>query len=1074
MGGKPDASGPLSGPVIKRVQYNDGVLSVSWHADRNTATTFRVHVFDGTRLVAEAETGSAAHVSMAVELGDGGSHEVTVCEVDAGAPRQWSARIPVVTDSVAIDRAETDPVSGAPTLRWAAAEDDEYLVRIEVNGAPAGPDSPAVGGSFTLAQPLPPGSTVTAAPARVRHHHGTVSIGPYGPRFVVWAQRPELIAVGFEAGVLSAEWTGVPGADGYRVSVLRDGQVCFQDITPASTTSFETEPGITGRLAHAVVVQALSAVGSGAPSAPLPVLPIAPELTAVRSDGSTVSVDVTPPPGPAPTAYLVALLRDGLPVRSATLGVTATLSLTVPETVTPGVAYSVSVRARSGRSTGPAATAPALLAAPVVSSIVCRMDLTITAEAGKLPANALMEARLQVDGVPGSPRRLDADRTAVFSAPAGAVTVEVRGLDGIATGPWSEPVPALTERVAFTAARVEENRVSLAWEGRSGATFRAAVGAAGVVTGGQTADLPLSGGTASIAEVAGVATGPVTTLALPANAVRITYGSVDAGRRVTLQWTGGSPPAMTGLQPVVRWADNVLELDVARVTYPLVVTLPEEVPNAATVALRAISPLSTGPLGNAVSLLTLAPTGLDVTYDGAVVTAAWDPAPAPSVDRYAVVLSRPGAADVVVTTREPRAHIDLRLESATTTAPTITVAAMAGGISRGLPTAPVPLFAETLFPGRSFIAPQWGPVFTPTDITLGLPELFTIPQTGTIPLPLGLTLSPGGSTPYAYTLLIPAASPVWNFTDRTDVLAEWRALLSQLEDLGITSYGVAALGEAVSRSMPQTFAETLYFAYGLRFDDGCFDLRPGVVLRVEYENYQVSPGAESNLLSGYVATAVADYEVASCDRYGRWAAGPDAFLNALTQQGVVVLPPESPQDPSQAYGGGGVIDLFAPTMQLPFTRVVYPPEVLQTTSPGSAYPQQNVLFLAGPRLSALDTATDNVRLRDAPGPSVAATYLRGRAVVRPMIRISVDGAPRLVPLGTTLGNVLAGEGRRPPDFALPLRGVTLRRARAAAVPAGGPVGDWPVAVDWSGVDLTVLDLPLLHGDRLSLPGGDGP
>ena len=1073
MGKKSDVSGSLDGPEITRVRYDDGALSVSWSAESDPGTTFRVYVFDGTRPVAEAETGSAAHAALPVDLAVAGGYEVAVCGFAAGVPRQWSARIPVVTDSIAVERAETDPVTGALTLHWTAAEGDRFLVRLEANGLRAVPDSAAAGGSFTPDQPPPPGVTVTAALAHVRDHDGTVCVGAYGPRFAVPAQRPELLAVDFADGVLSAKWTGVPGADGYRVSVLSDGHPCFQESTSASTTSLETTPGVTGRHAHAVVVQALSAAGSGPPSAPLPVLLTAPEPTAVRSDRSTVSVDVAPPPGPPPTAYLVALLRDGVTVQRATLGVADTLMFAAPETVSPGAAYCVSVRAQTGRSTGPAATAPAVLAAPALSSVVCRTDLTITAEAGEPPVAPLAEARLQVDGVPGSPCRLDAAMTAVFPVPDGDVTVAVRGIDGIATGPWSDPVPALTRRADFTDARVEADRVALAWKGRPGATFRAAVGPAAVVTAGRTADLPLSGDTATVAEVAGVATGPVTTLALPTNAVQITHASVDAGRRVTLTWTGGSLPLMTGLQPVVRWADNTLELDVARTAAPLVITLPDEVPNAATVALRSVSLLGSGPYGNAVPLLTVAPTGLTVTYDGAVATAAWDPAQNASVDRYTVVLSRPGAADAVVITSDPRARFDLRLVAASTTAPTVTVAAMAGGVARGLPSAPVPLFTQALFPGRSFLAPQLGPVLAPTDITLGLPELFTTRQTGALALPLGLTLAPGGSASYAYTLRIPASSPVWAFSGRTDVPAQWTALLTQLELLGITSYGVAALGEAVSRSMPQTFTETLFFAYGLRFDRGCFDLRPGLVLRVEYENYQVTPGQQPNLLSGYVTTAVADYEVASCDRSGRRADGLDAFLNALTQQGVVV-PPPTPPPAGQSYGGGGVIDLFAPTMQLPFTRVVYPPEALQTTSPGSSLPQQNVLFLAGTTLSALDTATDNVRRRSSPGPGVAAAYLRGRGTVRPMVRISVDGVPRLVPLGTTLGNVLASEGRRPPDFALPLSGVTLRRARAAAVPASGPVGDWPVTVGWSGLDPAVLDLPLLHGDRVGLPGGDRP
>lgn len=1076
MLGTSGARGQVDGPVIRKVRYDEDALSVTWNPVGDIAARYRVTVFEGASPVAEADAGSAVHVRLPVDLAPGSEHEVAVCAFGTdGAPRGWSARVPVVVGTVAVDRVETDPVSGAPTLHWTAG-DDEFLVRLDVNGAGAGRERSITGWTSPVPQP-PAGACAVAAVAVVRRHGGAVSVGPYGPRLLLPTHRPALLAVGFAGERLHAEWSASAGAEGYRVSVLHGGQVLWQHTTDAVTTSLEEplprSPGRTnggdGRPACAVVVQAVGAAGSGPPSAPLPVLFAAPRVTGVRSDGATVSVDVTPPPGPAPTGYDLTLLRDGAAVRTATPGVAPTLSLPLPDVVVREATYTVSVRARAGRSAGPAATAPAVLTAPRLSSVVCGTELAVTATMAARAADPRMEAMLRTGGSAVS-KHLDAGSSAVFPVPGGdgPVTLAVRAVDGVATGPWCEPVPAVTGRVDLTAVDVDADRVTLTWDGREGATFRATVGRNSVVTAERTAQLPLEHGaaTATVAEVAGVATGPIASVTVFTDTVRITHAAVDAGRKVTLAWAGATWPPLTGLQPIVRWADNTLELDVMRVSSPLVLTLPDEVPNAATVALRGVSLTGTGPLGNSVTLLTVAPAGLDVDYDGAVATAAWEPAGSPAVDRYAVVISRSGAADIVLTTAEPRIRAELP-PSAAASAPALTVAAMAGGRARGLPTAPVPLLTEALFIGPSWIAPQHGPVPAPGDITLCLPELFATPQSGTLNLPLGLTLAPVRSTPYSYTLLIPKASPLWDFTARGDVVSQWTSLLSGLERLGITPYGVAVLGEAVSRAVPQTFTESLFLAYGLRFDQGCFDLRPGVVVRVEYEGYQVAPGQQANALSGYVTTAVTDYEIASCDRSGRWSSGLDAFLNALTQAGVTVPPPVPPA-PGQAYGGGGLLDLFTPTMQLPFARVVYPPESLQTTSPGSLLPQQNVLFLAGTTLSSLDTATDNVRRRGAPGPGVAAAYLRGRAVVRPMVRISVDGAQRLVPLGTTLGHVLAGAGRRPPAFALPLTGVTLRRARAAAVPAGARPGDWRVAVDWAGLDAGVLDLPLLHGDRVGL------
>ncbi|MFI0724171.1 hypothetical protein [Streptomyces sp. NPDC021224] len=1078
MVGVSGAQGQVRGPVIRRVCYDGGALSVTWNPVGDVAAGYRVTVFEGASPVAEADAESSGHVRFPVDLAPGSRHEVAVCAFGAdGAPRGWSARVPAVADTVAVERVENDPVSGKPTLCW-TAEEDEFLVRLDVGGAGTGAERPATGRTSTVSQ-LPPGAWAVASVAVVRRHDGAVSVGPYGTGLPVPTHRPALLAVRFAGERLHAEWTASAGAEAYRVSVLHGGHVLWQHTTTDAVTTSLDEPleepagtagGDGGRPACAVVVQALGAAGSGPPSAPLPVLFTAPRVTAVRSDGRTLSVDVTPPPGLVPTGYDLALLRDGVPVRTAAPGAASTLSLPVPDVVVAEAVYTVSVRARAGRSAGPAATAPALLTAPRVSSVVCGTGLTVTATTATHTSDRPMEALLRTGTGSAASRRLDADGRAVFPvpAPAHAVTVAVRAVDGVAAGPWSEPVPVPTGRVGFTAVEVGADRVALAWDGREGATFRVTAGRSGVVTTGMGAELPLEPGaaTATVAEVDGAATGPVTSVTLFTDPVRITRAAVDAGRRVTLTWAGATRPPLTGLQPVVRWADNTVPLDVMRVSNPLVVMLPDEVPNAATVALRGVSLAGSGPLGNAVTLLTVAPAALEVAYDGAAVAAAWEPVGAPATDRYVVVVSRPDAPDVVVTTAEPRARVELPAGAALS-APTLTVAAMAGGLARGLPTAPVPLLTEALFPGPSSIAPRHGPASGPADITLCLPELFATPQSGALNLPLGLTLAPARSAPYAYVLEIPGNSPLWDFTVRDDVVPQWTSLLAGLEQRGITSYGVAALGEAVSRAVPQTFAESLYFAYGLRFDRGCFDLRPGVVVRVEYEGYQVAPGQQANALSGYVTTAVADYEVTSGDRSGRWSAGLDAFLNALTQAGVTV-PPPVPPGPGQAYGGGGLLDLFTPTVQLPYTRVVYPPESLQTTSPGSLLPQQNVLFLAGATLGSLDAATDNVRRRGAPGPGVAAAYLRGRAVVRPMVRIWVDGAQRLVALGTTLGDVLAGAARRPPSSALPLTGVTLRRARAAAVPPGDRPCDWRVAVDWAGLDPGVLDLPLLHGDRVGL------
>ncbi|MEU5098438.1 hypothetical protein [Streptomyces sp. NPDC020996] len=76
-----------------------------------------------------------------------------------GAPPLWSAPVPVTADVVTVERAETDPATGALTLSWQAAETDEFRIRVTLNGTPCEPESVATGRSrvsWTRCRPGPP------------------------------------------------------------------------------------------------------------------------------------------------------------------------------------------------------------------------------------------------------------------------------------------------------------------------------------------------------------------------------------------------------------------------------------------------------------------------------------------------------------------------------------------------------------------------------------------------------------------------------------------------------------------------------------------------------------------------------------------------------------------------------------------------------------------------------------------------------------------------------------------------------------------------------------------------------
>lgn len=1366
-GGPVISNAPPSTPQITSVRYDGGLLTVAWIATPSPSTTFTVTVYQGGTppavAIAQLDVGASQCASLWVRLSADREPYVVVNEHRGSSPGRDSAPVPVVLDTVAVAAAETDPGTGALALSWAGTPEGAFLLRLSVNQGSPDPERPVSGTSTVIATPPRPGTVAAASLARTRvfvnDGESALSIGPYGAAFAVPTTRPDVLSVQVDGNDLAVSWTAVTSATGYRINALDGATVVAHRDVPAPATRGVLTASLDQDKAYAVVVQALVAAGSGPASAPVAVVLRPPGMSATTCDGTALSIAVTPPFGVMPTAYDVTVRQGSAPVRTVTVPPAAALTLALDWPVPAGAAHTVAVRARAGRASSPAATAPAIVGTPAVESVGCSDDLLVRAGLGALPPTDLdIDAVLVTDGAWGIPQRADPGGSATFPIPSGSVAVAVRGVVGIATGPWSLPIPAPTALPEITSAVVDGGRVALAWTGKPDGRYRVvAAGSDGLavqtVVDGCSAALAIPASAtadARICEVAGVAMGPWADQTLLTQGPTLLTATVTAGRVVTVDWAHPTTgPALEHVQPVVRWDGGETTLPFSPpAPQPLVLTLPDDVPGCASIALRGISGDGgvTSPLGNAAAVLTVAPTGLAVSFDDAGLDITWDPVLDALADRYVVTLTVPDHNPVVTIVAEPHATIPYPpaglAAGGVDNAPTVTVAAMSGDRARGLacqpvdvvtdepvlssarydgeavrliwaappaergarvaiasggvvgrqldiggteavvplrpgpwtanvrftgsssvgrassvalitgtpsvqsvrfaaangtceiswakvdgaaaykvtivqgtttvheqsvaapatscvvpagtfaaahgyavcvtatassggcavegppsaltrvpsmaplgveaaydgaavrvtwaavtaapvsgyrvstlvgntatalgdtagtegswslqatpsgggtvvvqaiagadvgaPSEPVMLFPPGLFLGRSFLFPGDNPAVTPAAIVLWLPNLFT-----TAPDPsklagldptLGFTLAPA-RPPFGYTLTIPATSKVWDFDDRADVIAAWTAFARKLQaNFTVTAYGILAMQEALSRAMPQTFAESLYFAYGAQFSDGCFDLRPGMVLRCEYEAYQVvGPSSDQAQLSGFVTTAVADYEVAAYQSEGRWLTGLDAFLASLATQGGVVIPTPVPSlGTGRAYGSGGLLDMFGPSVQAPFCRIVYPRTYLPTNSPGLIMLQGNVVLLASTSIDALDTATKNVRGNLPPGPQVAAAYLRGRTVIRPMTRVSLNGTARLVPVGTTAGQLLAASGHRPPVLDRPLKGVSLRRARAAAVTdADGTAAagqTWPIRFDWSPGNPSWLDLPLLHGDLLEVDGEAG-
>jgi hypothetical protein len=765
-----------------------------------------------------------------------------------------------------------------------------------------------------------------------------------------------------------------------------------------------------------------TSIGRFGPAFALP--SVQPEMLVSEYDRGVLRAAWRPVDGA--TGYTVSVLRNGTVFTSTTVQAPATEATLQPTISDSGATYAVVVQALFSASSGPASVSlPVLLGAPAVSAPYfdgATLSATVAPPSG------------------GAPSRYDA--------------ILLR--DGEPVQDFSAPPPAAGQPL----------RLPFDWPPVPGAAYSLRLRACSGLSRGPTVDTPL----------AIVSTAPSIT--------SVTFDAIGGG--CTLSWAAVhnadtySVAVFDGPSPVLQQSTSSPSYLIPAATFRF--------GGSYTAVLRASGPQSAfGPPSPPIPLPATAPAGVRVRYDGAAVHVSWEPVASPLVSGYRV--STIVGTTVTVLGDSVAAEASFPLQAASSGNATAIVQALMG-TSLGAASAPVPLFPLALFLAPAggatapWIVPQTGPSLQPNDLVLYLPQIFASPQNaGTLPGPLQFAIAPVSGSPFAYTLTIPSTSPVWTFDTnalRTTVVGDWETLLQTLQapPYSATPLGILTLQEAVARAMPQTFLETLYFAYGARFDLGYIDLRPGIVLRAEYESYQ-SLGAQiadSKYLTGFVTTAVAEYEVASYRSGASWLTGLDAFLANLTAaRGVKVVPPAP--DGNRVYGGGGLLDAFFLQFPQPFCRLVYPPTFLPTNSPGSPYPQLNPVFIASSNTKDLETATKNVRSGSPPGGSVASFYMRGRTTFSAMIRITANGTSLLVPVGTTVGNVLAAQGRRPPGANLPLQGATLRRARGAAVlePAAGsgyPVGTgWDVRLDWSAGNTAWLDLPLLHGDALEWDAG---
>lgn len=390
-----------------------------------------------------------------------------------------------------------------------------------------------------------------------------------------------------------------------------------------------------------------------------------------------------------------------------------------------------------------------------------------------------------------------------------------------------------------------------------------------------------------------------------------------------------------------------------------------------------------------------------------------------------------------------------------------------------------------LLPAQSLGTALSGSAPSP-DLTLYLPEIGKTGSLSGLPIsrgPFTLAAAQGNTWPYSLSIASSGGDSPWTFDTqpiRPALQQAYVAFLQALESAGAAAWGIIAVQDALARAMPQTFVESLYYAFGLTFPSpatgatlGSVDLRPGMILRVAASPYQAISQSSSALRwsNGYVTGPVVEYEVGQfVDSSGSISTGWDSFVGQLVSGGALTVNPPPSHDTTQQMGGvADAADLYFPAFITPFYRLFAPSALVGASDPAPTDTPSNFTLAAATSFTALSSASN------VPGGTVPIAYFRGRAVPRACLRVTLDGTPLVVPVGTTVANLLAQAGRMPMAASLPVQGVrVLRGLGAALLDPAAPLTSaaWPLRLDWTGLGSyspgwTPLALPLLPGDSVT-------
>lgn len=236
--------------------------------------------------------------------------------------------------------------------------------------------------------------------------------------------------------------------------------------------------------------------------------------------------------------------------------------------------------------------------------------------------------------------------------------------------------------------------------------------------------------------------------------------------------------------------------------------------------------------------------------------------------------------------------------------------------------------------------------------------------------------------------------------------ADYLAFMKNLLQNGLTNSGFYKLQDAIVRLGNVSLSDLLYFYCGLDARNRMVDLKPGMILEVETADYMpVYKLRTVDAIPGFIASHKAQYQISMTKANGDVRLEFNSFVNQFADNFTV----DSSESIIQA---GGNLDLFVTGFRQAFYRIVYPGSFASSDVEQNRYQSDNILLVAASSYDQLLSLTDMLIQKGSVGDNINAPILlfRGRPTVTPLIHIWLNETSILVPVGTSLSQLLERHG----------------------------------------------------------------